>query len=170
MRRLNEYGDGLAEIEAERAVGDGGGDYETRVSSVPREGEPERGRRKWSECKAERDLVHANRSRVRSERGHRLLKLRSELVERSFAHMYDTGGMRRTHLRGRDNILKRLLIHAAACNIALLVRKLYGIGKPRTLQGASSELLRALLSLWIALARLYAAECTDWDAPDGRAA
>jgi len=135
--------------------------------------EPERGRRKWSGREAERDLVYANRQRVRSERGHRLLKLRSELVERSFAHMYDTGGMRRTYLRGRDNILKRLLIHAAAFNIALLVRKLYGIGKPRTLQGASPELLRAILGLWIALVWFYAAEFVpnvDWDAPDGVAA
>jgi len=87
--------------------------------------------------------------------------------------MYDTGGMRRTYLRGRDNILKRLLIHAAAFNIALLVRKLYGIGKPRTLQGASPELLRAILGLWIALVWFYAAEFVpnvDWDAPDGVAA
>src|ERR1035437_3360668 len=67
-----------------------------------------------TEGEAERDVTYANRQRVRSERGRRLLKLRSQLVERSFAHMYDTGGMRRTHLRGRDNILKRLLIHAAA--------------------------------------------------------
>jgi transposase len=135
--------------------------------------EPERGRRDWSGREAERDMVYANRRRVRSKRGRRLLKLRSELVERSFAHMYDTGGMRRTHLRGRDNILKRLLIHAAAFNIALLVRKLHGIGKPRTLQGKSPELLNALLSLWIALARLYKAEfvqCADWDAADGVAA
>src|SRR5664279_2583229 len=132
--------------------------------------EPERGRRKWSGREAERDLVYANRRRVRSERGRRLLKLRSQLVERSFAHMYDTGGMRRTHLRGRDNILKRLLIHAAAFNIALLVRKLHGIGKPRTLQGKSPELLNVLLSLWIALARRYAAEFVEragWDAADG---
>jgi len=144
---------------------------ETAVSTVI--AEPERGQRKWSGREAERDLVYANRQRVRSERGRRLLKLRSELVERSFAHMYDTGGMRRTHLRGRDNILKRLLIHAAAFNIALLVRKLHGIGKPRTLQGASPEFLRALLSLWIALAWLYAAESaerTGWDAPDEFAA
>ncbi len=87
--------------------------------------------------------------------------------------MYDTGGMRRTHLRGRDNILKRLLIHAAAFNIALLVRKLHGIGKPRTLQGVSPELLRALLSLWIALARLCAADLVEdagWGAPDELAA
>jgi transposase len=135
--------------------------------------EPERGRRNWSGREAERDRVYANRQRARSERGRRLLKLRSELVERSFAHMYETGGMRRTHLRGRDNILKRLLIHAAAFNIALLVRKLHGIGKPRTLQGAAPELLNALLSLWVELARLCAdefVERVDWDAAEGLAA
>ena len=129
--------------------------------------EPERGRRNWHGREAERDLVYANRQRSSGERGHRLMRLRGELVERSFAHMYDTGGMRRTHLRGRDNILKRLLIHAAAFNIALLLRKLYGIGKPRTLQGASPELLGTLLSFWIELARRYAAGSGDWDATDG---
>jgi transposase len=84
--------------------------------------------------------------------------------------MYETGAMRRTHLRGRENILKRLLIHAAAFNIALLVRKLYGIGKPRTLQGGSQELLTALLSLWIALSERYEAENAELDALDGFAA
>ena len=76
--------------------------------------------------------------------------------------MYNTGGMRRTHLRGRENILKRLLIHAVAFNLALLVRKQYGIGKPRTLQGGSATLLNAFFSLCIALERLYAAENGDW--------
>jgi transposase len=132
--------------------------------------EPERGRRNWSGREAERNLVYANRRRVRSQRGRRLLKLRSELVERSFAHMYDTGGMRRTHLQGRNNILKRLLLHAAAFNLALLVRKLHGIGKPRTLQGASVELANALLGLWTALTRLYAANCAAWEDPEGLAA
>jgi transposase len=132
--------------------------------------EPERGRRNWSGREAERNLVYANRRRVRSQRGRRLLKLRSELVERSFAHMYDTGGMRRTHLQGRNNILKRLLLHAAAFNLALLVRKLHGIGKPRTLQGASVELANALLRLWTALTRLYAANCAAWEDPEGLAA
>ena len=77
-------------------------------------------------------------------------KVRSELVERSFAHMYETGGMRRTHLRGRDNILKRLLIHAVGFNLALLVRTNHGIGKPRTLQGSSTaELIVQLAELTV---------------------
>ena len=67
--------------------------------------------------------MYENRRRVRGARNKRLQKLRSELTERSFAHMYETGGLRRTHLRKRNNILKRLLFHAVAFNLALLVRK-----------------------------------------------
>jgi hypothetical protein len=63
------------------------------------------------------------------------MRRRGELVERSFAHVYDTGGMRRTHLRGHTNILKRLLIHAGAFNLGLVMRQLIGLGTPRGLQG-----------------------------------
>ena len=128
--------------------------------------EPERGRREWQGRKTEQERVYANRRRVRGHRGRRLQKLRSELVERSFAHMYETGGMRRTHLRGRDNILKRLLIHAAAFNLALLVRKQYGIGKPRTLQGVENRLLCA----WAVLSALSLVEWLDRDELDEIAA
>src|ERR1039457_7711446 len=68
----------------------------------------------------------------------------SELTERSMAHMYETGGMRRVHLKKRDNILKRLLVHAGGFNLALLMRKLVGIGKPRRLQGAWACILACL--------------------------
>ena len=111
--------------------------------------EPERGKRDWDGKQLERDRVYANRRRTKGERGKALQRQRSELVERSFAHMYETGGMRRTHLRGRNNILKRLLFHAVAFNVALLVRKQYGIGKPRTLQGVSNS-----LSMLISLLRM----------------
>src|SRR5208283_4376401 len=93
--------------------------------------------------------VEANRRRTQGERGKALQRLRSEHVERSFAHMYETGGMRRVHLRGRKNILKRLLFHAVAFNVALLVRKLHGMGKPRTLQGLSNS-----ISMLVSLLRL----------------
>jgi transposase len=63
------------------------------------------------------------------------MRRRGEYVERSFAHLYDTGGMRRTHLRGHENILKRLLVHAGAFNLGLLMRKAFGRGTPRGLQG-----------------------------------
>ena len=114
--------------------------------------EPERGRRNWQgEGKAEEQKqTYANRRRVGGERNKRLQKLRSELTERSFAHLYETGGMRRLHLRGRDNILKRLLVHGAAFNLSLILRKTLGVGKPRRLQGACSQLFDLIfrLSLW----------------------
>src|SRR6266849_4652283 len=114
--------------------------------------EPERGPRKWDGKEQEQKQVYANRRRMSGRRGKDLQKLRSELVERSFAHMYETGGMRRTHLRKRNNILKRLLFHAVAFNLALLLRERYGIGKPRTLQGT----VDAILLLPISIAALWA--------------
>jgi len=66
------------------------------------------------------------------------MRRRGEYVEPSFAHMYDTGGLRRTHLRGHQNILKRLLVHAGAFNLGLLMRKAFGRGTPRGLQGRPS--------------------------------
>lgn len=117
--------------------------------------EPERGRRNWQgEGKAiEQKRVYANRRRIRGARGKRLQKVRSELTERSFAHMYETGGMRRVHLRGRDNILKRLLVQGAAFNLSLVVRKALGVGKPRQLQGPCWQLLG---SFWRRFRRLRA--------------
>ena len=113
--------------------------------------EPERGRRNWQgEGKAEEQKqTYANRRRVGGERNKRLQKLRSELTERSFAHLYETGGMRRVHLRGRDNILKRLLVHGAAFNLSLILRKTLGVGKPRQLQGACSQLFELILRLFL---------------------
>src|SRR4051812_3364993 len=101
--------------------------------------EPDRGRPKWEGKAVEQKRTYENRRRVRGDRGRQLQKRRSELTERSFAHLYETGGMRRLHLRGRDNILKRLLIHAAAFNISLVLRKQLGKGKPRQFQGFSRE-------------------------------
>lgn len=97
--------------------------------------EPERGQRHWSGRKQEQRCVYANRQRVRAERSKRLQKLRGELCERSFAHCYETGGMRQVFVRGSDNVLKRVLVQAAAFNMGLLLRKLSGWGKPRQAQG-----------------------------------
>src|SRR5437762_1736323 len=85
--------------------------------------EPERGRRHWTTAPEAQRAVYGNRRRVSGVRGKRLLRRRGEYVERSFAHVYDTGGMRRTHLRGHRNILKRLLIHASAFNLGILMRQ-----------------------------------------------
>ena len=111
--------------------------------------EPDRGRRKWrGEGKAdEQKRVYENRRRVRGERSKWLQKQRSELTERSFAHLYESGGMRRVHLQGRKNILKRLLVHGAAFNLSLILRKMMGVGKPRRLQGLSFLDFELLLRL-----------------------
>src|SRR5437867_5106891 len=101
--------------------------------------EPERGRRDWTKTPEAQSSVYGNRRRVRGSRGKRLLRCRCEYVERSFAHLYDTGGLRRTHLRGHQNILKRLLIHASGFNLGILMRQVFRRGTPRGLQGAASR-------------------------------
>lgn len=119
--------------------------------------EPDRGRRRWKGKAAEREAVYGNRRRIRGERGRRLMRKRGEFLERSFAHVYDTGGMRRTHLRGRGNILKRVLIHSAAFNLGLAMRKLMGAGTPRGVAAGVCVLCGRLLGLlWAALRPLRA--------------
>ncbi len=116
--------------------------------------EPDRGQRHWHNKPEARQAVYGNRRRIRGEHGKKLLRRRGELVERSFAHAYETGGMRRVHLRGRDNVLKRVLIHVGGFNLSLAMRKLLGKGTPRGFQGLSADALLILLRFWIvALAR-----------------
>jgi hypothetical protein len=76
------------------------------------------------------------------------MRRRGETIERSFAHVYDTGGMRRTHLRGHANILKRLLIHAGGFNLGLVMRQFFGVGTPRGLQGRLSAAMALVVTLW----------------------
>ena len=106
--------------------------------------EPERGRRCWQDKKtgekppekaAAQKALYGNRRRVRGRPGRRLQRCRGEVVERTFAHLYETGGMRRVWVRGHENVRKRVLIQAAACNIGLLLRRQTGVGTPRSLQG-----------------------------------
>jgi transposase len=109
--------------------------------------EPDRGRQSWEgEFGLDaRDAVYANRRRMKGERGKRLLRRRGEKLERTFAHCYETGGMRRLHLRGRDNIAKRALIHAAGFNVGLMMRVAYGLRKPRSCSAAVCALILAFL-------------------------
>jgi len=109
--------------------------------------EPNRGRRDWSKAPEAQAPVYGNRRRIRGPRGRRLMRQRSERVERSFAHVYDTGGVRRTHLRGHTNVLKRLLIHAGGFNLGLVMRQLIGVGTPRGLQGRVGAVLATLFEL-----------------------
>lgn len=93
--------------------------------------EPDRGRRTWHGRIEEQRRLYANRRRLLGARSKRLHRKRAEVTERTFAHMYETGRMRRLHLRGSRNILKRLLVQGAALNLGLLMRKRHGTGTPR---------------------------------------
>jgi transposase len=97
--------------------------------------EPERGRQHWTGQQPEQNAVYGNRRRIRAERGKLLQRQRGEKLERVNAHLYETGRMRRVHLRGHTNILKRLLIHVGSLNLGLLMRSLFAYGTPRGLQG-----------------------------------
>ena len=139
--------------------------------------EPDRGRRHWKGQAAARDAVYANRRRIRGARGKRLLRQRGELLERPNAHLYETGRMRRVHLRGHPNILKRLLVQVCGVNLGLLMRHLTGVGTPRSLQGRASALVEALIGLlsecWGRVRRFWAPERHDrpdssWDGPATR--
>ncbi len=105
--------------------------------------EPDRGRQDWDDQDDAKAAVYANRRRVKGKRGKRLLRSRGEKLERSFAHCYETGNLRRLYLRGRENIAKRVLIHAAAFNVGLMMRVKYGLRKPRSL---SAKACAAVLS------------------------
>lgn len=120
--------------------------------------EPDRGPRNWDGKEEERDAVYANRRRIQGERGKQLQSQRGEKIERNFAHQFDTGGLDRLYLRGRENIHKRLLIQAAACNLALLLRSLYGAGKPKAAHDLNSATNLAFLRLTIAI---FGLGCVD---------
>jgi transposase len=115
--------------------------------------EPARGRQKWNGQEAERDAVYANRRRVRGEHGKQLLRQRGEKLERWNQHLYDRGGMRRLHLRGRNNILKRLLVHAGAGNLGLLLRAQFGMGTPKGWADLLPAIFVTCLTLWATLVR-----------------
>ena len=127
--------------------------------------EPDRGQRNWKDKAEAQAAVYGNRRRIRGEHGKELLRRRGELVERSFAHAYETGGMRRVHLRGRENILKRVLIHLGGFNLSLVMRQLLGKGTPRGLQGLSADALLAFLRLWIAVLVYTERESTSFSMP-----
>jgi len=104
-----------------------GGVWKTRIA----EPDPARGYLRWHGDEAARKAVYANRVRLKSGIGRETMRRRGELVERSFAHVLDRGGMRRAWLRGRENVHKRYLIHVAGFNLSVLMRALYGQGTPR---------------------------------------
>jgi transposase len=140
--------------------------------------EPDRGRRKWADKENgadAQDATYANRRRIKGTRGKALMRKRGELLERSFAHNYETGAMRRLHLRHRDNIAKRVLIHTAGCNLGLLMRVKFGLLKPRRLKKAvfCALIMPCLSCQWPKrvidrLRRMNIAIWTSWQRLDGR--
>jgi transposase len=117
--------------------------------------EPNRGRRDWTDEPDAQAPVYANRRRIRGPRGKRLMRKRGELIERSFAHNYETGAMRRTHLRHHHNIAKRLLVHVGGFNLGLVMRRLIGFGKPRRLQGLFASIFSLMSSIWSVVATIW---------------
>jgi transposase len=101
-----------------------------------------------------RGAFRRNHRRLRSAAGRQLQKLRAEYPERSFAHLCVTGGLRRVFVRGRKNVLKRLQLHAAAANLGIVMRALFGVGTPRSLQGRLAALLGLFPALMATLDRI----------------
>jgi transposase len=112
--------------------------------------EPQRPKRRWAGKPDEQKAVYANRRRIKGSYGKKLLKKRGELIERSFAHCYETGAMRRLYLRGRENILKRQLIHVGAFNLSLIFRQTLGAGTPRELRNRQLRLI--YVAFWFRIA------------------
>jgi IS5 family transposase len=113
-----------------------------------------------------RRAVLNNRRRTGREKSRKLQRLRSERVERSFAHTCETGGARRSWLRGIADVTKRYLMTAAAHNLGRVLRKLFGVGKPRRLQGGSTR-SSGLLEVVEALLRVHLVIGRDSRRPDG---
>src|ERR1043166_2749312 len=114
-----------------------GGAWKTRIS----EPKPANGVLRWHGDEAVQKAVYANRARLKSAVGRRAMRRRGEMVERSFAHVLDQGGMRRAWLRGRGNVHKSYLIHVAGFNLGILMRALFGCGTPREAASASRAAL-----------------------------
>lgn len=153
METLRSTNDNVREDLAKELVADKGyhsndtltflrsGEIRTYIS------EPDRGRRKWKHKSEQQTAVYANRRRIRGARGKQLMRQRGLMLERPFAHCLETGGLRRVHLRGRLNILKRVLVHYAAFNLSLMLRQQIGKGTPRGLQGLLELQIFALRAL-----------------------
>ena len=128
--------------------------------------EPERERRNWRGKHVARNAVYANRRRIRSTRGKRLLPRPGERLERPNAHLYATGRLRGVHLRGHRNVLKRVLLQVCGLNLGLLMRQMTGFGTPRGLQGRAYALgdasLLALRRFWGLVSRPAALMPGNW--------
>lgn len=124
----------------------------------------QKGAHDWKKYSEQQKVAYeANEQRVTSEYGRKILRRRGELVERSFAHVCETGGGRRTYLRGASETAKYLQLRALAFNLGLLMRALCGVGKPRVLQGAAKALCEAILALLRAMIALCVPSRALWE-------
>jgi hypothetical protein len=165
LQKAEAYGDALPmPVVIEEVVADKGYHAAATLAACAAVGlrtyipEPKCERRRWDDKPAAWELAYRdNRRRVRGARSRRLQRRRSERVERSFAHTCGSGNQRRTWLRGIENVQKRYLLTAAARNLGLVMRHLFGIGTPRSLQGLAarlSMLARAVVTLLAAVVRV----------------
>ena len=130
--------------------------YVPEKALPPRKKTGKPGRHHWQGVAYEYELAYRNnRRRQHSAKGKRLGRKRSELVERSFAHVCQTGGMRRSWIRGLVEVGKRYLMAVAAFNLGTMMRKLFGMIKPKGLVGNRAALRMAAALVWTALLRLY---------------
>src|SRR5882762_4966982 len=149
--RYKVHEQGLREVVTDKGYHSGAGLAQMSESVRTYVSVPQQPRRNWEGKAEQQAAVYANRRRVEGERGKSLLRRRGELLERPFAHQYETGGMRRLHVRGRGNVAKRVLLQAAAFNLALILRSITKAGTPKGLADLKTKLLCAL---WRVLATL----------------
>src|SRR5713226_8541802 len=157
VQRANPQCD-ILEVVADRGYHSGEllGDLHRRGDNTCISERRQKSRRNWKrlsrkvgeqESRCRQRAFYLNRRRLKSAAGKALLRKRGQTIERSFAHACQTGGMRRVHLRGRANILKRYQVHVAALNLGIILRSLIGLGTPRGFQGRKALLAHALSSL-----------------------
>ncbi len=145
--------EGLQEVVADKGYHSGAVLAELQAAQVRSYvAEPQRGRQKWADKAEQRAAVYANRRRITGRRGMALLRRRGERVERPFAHLFETGRLRRLRVRGRENVQKKLLLQAVAYNLALLLRQKAGAGTPRGLHDRVCGLFFAILRLLVVVA------------------
>ena len=119
--------------------------------------EPDRGPRNWLGKAEEKAAVYGNRRRIQGNRGKGLQRQRGERIERNFAHQFDTGGLDRLYVRGKENVHKKFLIQAAACNLALLMRSMYGSGKPRAAHDGVADAILTIFAVMKAVEGVFTA-------------
>ena len=142
---------GMREVVTDKGYHSGAGLAEMSESVRTYVSIPQQPRRNWEGKGEQQAAVYANRRRVEGERGKTLLRRRGELLERPFAHQYETGAMRRLHVRGRDNVAKRVLLQATAFNLALILRSITKAGTPKGLADIRRNLFFTLCCVLEAL-------------------